>query len=88
MAITGIGLVVCCTDLGPEYVDKMAPVGAFGQSHSSSVGGEGTIPCNELLCWNALGLTGNWCKEEQPRWQELRGACRGCGVAPAPVLLS
>lgn len=41
MAIAGTGLVAFCTDLGPEYVAKMAPVDAFEQSHCSSVGQRG-----------------------------------------------
>lgn len=52
MAITGIGLVVCCTGLGPEHVDKMAPVEAFEQSHSSSVGERGHHPA--MICFSGF----------------------------------
>lgn len=88
MAITGIGLVVCCTGLGPEHVGKMAPVEAFEQSHSSSVGKRGHHPamiCFSGFLWGSLAFG---VKEEQPHWQELRGVCRGCGATPAPVFLS
>lgn len=52
------------------------------------LGGEGTLPCNELLFSKALGFPGNWHKEKQPRGQELRDVCRGCEVTYTPVLLS
>lgn len=87
MAITGTGLVAFCTHLGPEYVAKMAPVMHLSKA-TAAVLGRGDITCNELLCWNALGFTGHWCKEEQQHWQELRGVCRGCGVSAAAVFLS
>lgn len=88
MTITGIGLVVCCTGLGQEHVDKMAPVEAFEQSHSSSVGERGhycTMSCFAGMLWGSLAIG---VKEELPHWQELRGVCRECGATPASVFLS
>lgn len=44
MAITGIGLVVCGTDLGSECADEMEQEDALDYSHPSSVGRRRDIP--------------------------------------------
>lgn len=57
MAITGIE--VCCTVLGLEYGDKMAPVDTFEQSPSSSVGERGHYPamhCFAGMFWGSLAI--------------------------------